>query len=98
MGLYNLSKEYSIWISPSADLGSSGTLLFSGVFVAEEVAEVGQRRSGDTIMIDVETHLESFLNLFLRFACVIDEVFCGFGTTHLKYHVIRTSKLSDVRV
>jgi len=30
-------------------------------------------------MIDVETHLESFLNLFLRLACVIDEAFFWYG-------------------
>lgn len=49
-------------------------------------------------MIDVEAHVEGFLNLFLRFAFVIDLAFSGFGTTHLECHVIRTSKLSDVRL
>jgi len=52
--------------------------LFSGVFVAEEVAEVGQRGSGDIVMIDALTHVGAFLSLFLRFACVTDEVFFWF--------------------
>jgi len=29
-------------------------------------------------MIDAETHVEAFLNLFLRVACVIDEAFFWF--------------------
>lgn len=29
-------------------------------------------------MIDALTHVETFLNLFLRFACVIDEAFFWF--------------------
>ena len=45
---------------------------------AEEVDEVdgvGDRGSGDTSMFDVQIVLETFLNMSLRFACLIDEEF-----------------------
>jgi hypothetical protein len=35
--------------------------VFSGTFIAEEVDEVGEKGSGDTTMIDVQTPLEAFL-------------------------------------
>jgi hypothetical protein len=47
--------------------------VFSGVFIAEEVDGVGDKRSGCTTMVDVHTHLEAFLNKFLRSACFTDE-------------------------
>ena len=34
--------------------------MFSGTFVAEEVEAVGEKGSGDTTMIDVQTPLEAF--------------------------------------
>jgi hypothetical protein len=47
--------------------------VFSGVLIAEEVYEVGDKKSGDTTAVDVQTLLEVFLNMSLRFACFIDE-------------------------
>jgi hypothetical protein len=44
----------------------------SGVFIAAEVDGVGEQGSGDTTMVDIGTHLESFLedlqasNIFLQ--------------------------------
>jgi hypothetical protein len=34
-------------------------------------------RSGDTTMVNVETLLEAFANMSLKFACFNDEVFSG---------------------
>jgi hypothetical protein len=46
--------ENSIWISPSAGSGSSGSFsVFYGVFVDKEVAGVGDKGSGNTTMFDV---------------------------------------------
>jgi len=36
-------------------------LVFSGVFIAEDVGGVGDKGSGDTTMVDVQTPLEAFL-------------------------------------
>jgi hypothetical protein len=75
-GLYNLSEEYSIWIFPSsAGLSSSG---YSSVFWSFCSWRSCRRGSGDTVMVDAETHVEVFLNLFVRFAYVIDEAFFWF--------------------
>jgi hypothetical protein len=49
--------------------------VFSGVFVAEEVDGVGDRGSGCTTMVYVQTCIEAFLNMSLRSACFIDEAF-----------------------
>jgi hypothetical protein len=59
---------YSIWISPSfAGLGLSGSSsMFYGVLTAEEVDEVdavGDKGSGGTTVVDVQTLLEAFLNM-----------------------------------
>jgi hypothetical protein len=35
--------------------------MFSGVFIAEEVDGVGDKKSGDTTIADVQTLLEAFL-------------------------------------
>jgi hypothetical protein len=48
--------------------------VFSGVFIAQEFDGVGEKGSGDTT-IDVQTCLDTFLNMSLRFACFTDEVF-----------------------
>jgi hypothetical protein len=40
----------------------------SGVFIAEEIDELGNR-SGDTTTVNAETLLEAFLNMSLRSAC-----------------------------
>jgi hypothetical protein len=71
----------------------------------EEIHGVGDEGSGDTTRVDVQTLFEAFLNMSVTAACFIDEAFflvkrktSGFGTTVLKYWIIRISKLSDVRV
>ena len=49
--------------------------MFYGVFIAEEVDGIAEKRSRDTRMVDVLTLLEAFLNMFLRSTCFIDEAF-----------------------
>jgi len=49
--------------------------VFYGVFIAEEVDGVEEKRSRDTRIAEVLTLLEAFLNMFLRSACFIDEAF-----------------------
>ena len=49
--------------------------MFSGVFVAEEVDGVGDKGSGDTALVDIETLLEASLDISLVSACFIDETF-----------------------
>jgi len=49
--------------------------VLSGAFTAEEDDEVGDKGSGDTTMVDVQTLLEASLNMSLRYDCFIDEVF-----------------------
>ena len=59
--------------------------MFSGVFVVEDIDGVGDKRSGDTTAIDVDTHLEGFLNVSLKSASFTDEAFfSGPKTTLLK--------------
>jgi hypothetical protein len=75
-------------------------LLFSGVFVVEEVG-VGDR-AGDTSTVDVQTLLEAFLNMSLRSACFSNEAFSGknkpfgLGTTILRSQIIRISELLGI--
>jgi hypothetical protein len=40
--------------------GHQGTLVFSGIFIAEEVDGLGDKRSGDTTAVYVQTHLVLF--------------------------------------
>ena len=49
--------------------------MFYGVFIHEETAEVGDEALWDTWMVDVQTHWEAFLNMFLRSASSIQEGF-----------------------
>ena len=42
--------------------------MFPRVFIAEEVDGVGDQWSGDTATVNVQTLLEAFLNMSLRFA------------------------------
>jgi hypothetical protein len=51
-------------LSASGLSGSSH--VFSGVFIAEEVDGVGDKESGDTTAVHVQTLLEAFLNMFQR--------------------------------
>jgi hypothetical protein len=61
LGLCNQSEEYSIWISLSfASLGSSGS---SSVFLAKEVDGFGDKGSGNTTIVDVQTLLQDFWNM-----------------------------------
>jgi hypothetical protein len=41
--------------------------------MAEDVDGVGDRASGHTTRVDVQVHIEDFLNMALRYACFIDE-------------------------
>ena len=43
--------------------------MFSQVFIAKEADGSGDEVSGDTTTVDVQTLLEAFWNMFLRFAC-----------------------------
>jgi hypothetical protein len=49
--------------------------VFSGVFIAAYIEGTGDKESEGTIMIDVQTLLEAFLNMSKRYACLIDEAF-----------------------
>jgi hypothetical protein len=54
------TNKFHLDISSSASSGSSGsTPVFSQVFIAEEVDEVGNEGSGYTTMVDVQTCLET---------------------------------------
>jgi hypothetical protein len=55
--------------------GHKGPLLFSAVFIAQEVDGVRDKGSGDITTFNVQTLLEAFVNMLLRSACFIDEVF-----------------------
>jgi len=77
-------------------------LLFSGVFRAEKVDEVGDKRPGDSTMVDVQTLLEAFLKMPLISASFTEVLsgkkqnFC-LGIILLKCQIIRISyyKTSD---
>jgi hypothetical protein len=43
----------------------------------KKVDGVGDKGSGDTTMVNVQTLLEAFANMSLRSACFSDEVFSG---------------------
>ena len=47
--------------------------MFSGLFTDEEFDRVEDKGSVDTTMVDVQTLLEAFLNMFLRSACFTDD-------------------------
>ena len=47
-------------LSAGSELSGSCSV-FSGVFLAEEVDGVGDKGSGDTTMVDLQTPLEAFL-------------------------------------
>jgi len=49
--------------------------VFSGVFIAEEVDGVGDKKSGDTTAVHVQTLLKAFLNMSQRSTCFIDAAF-----------------------
>lgn len=46
--------------------------MFSGVFIPEELDRVGDKGTGDTTMVEVQTLLEVFVNMSLRPACFTD--------------------------
>jgi len=47
--------------------------VFTQTFIAEEVHGVNEE-SGDTTMVDMQTLLETFLNMSLTSSCSIDKV------------------------
>jgi len=49
--------------------------MFSVIFIAAEVDGVGNKGSRDTKTVDVQTHLEAFLNMSIRSTCFIDKAF-----------------------
>jgi hypothetical protein len=49
--------------------------MFSIVFIAAEVDRVGNRGSRVTTMVDVQTHLEAFLNMSMRSTHFYDKAF-----------------------
>jgi len=78
--------------------------VFSGVSIAKEIDGVGDKGSGQSRIVDVQTLFGAIMNMSLRSACFTDEVSFlgkkqnyGLGTT-LKCLIIRTSKLWDVRL
>lgn len=46
--------------------------LFPGVCLAEEVDGLGDKGSGDITIFDLQTLLEAFLSVSLRYACSIN--------------------------
>jgi hypothetical protein len=66
-------------MSPSS--GGSGSLVsssvFSGVFIADEVCRVREKRSGNTTIFYGQKFLEAFLNIPLRSACFTDPLCSG---------------------
>ena len=75
---------------------SSGTSSVFVVFIAEEVDGLGDRGSGDTTTVDIQTLLEAVLNMSLRSAFFSgkSKIF-ALGATLLKCHTIRISRLLD---
>jgi hypothetical protein len=49
--------------------------MFPGVFIAEKVDRVGDKRSGDATIVDLQIFLKSFLNMSIISACLFDEAF-----------------------
>jgi len=49
--------------------------MFSGIFIAKAVDDVGDMGSGDTTTVEVQTFWGAFLNLTLRCACFTDEFY-----------------------
>jgi hypothetical protein len=51
--------------------------VFFGVFIAHDVYGVGDKGSGDTTTVDVQTPLKAYLNMILKSTCFVDEdYFC----------------------
>jgi hypothetical protein len=71
--------------------------MFSGVFIAEEVDGVGDKGTGDTTVVDLQSVLEAFLNMSLKSACFIAfflvkyNCLC-FGASYFNW-TVRISKL-----
>jgi hypothetical protein len=56
----------------SGPSGSSPVL--SGIFIAKEIDQVGDKGSGDSIIVDVRTLFKTFFNMSLRSASFNNEV------------------------
>jgi hypothetical protein len=73
--------------------------LFSGVFLAEEVDGVGDKGPGETTTSNVETQLEGFVNISLRFACFNDNLFFWEKAKLLVLELLSSSaRLSDFQI
>ena len=48
--------------------------VFSGDFISKELVIIGDKGSGDTTTVDVQTCLDGFKNISLRDGCFIYEV------------------------
>lgn len=72
-GITERRHKTRIWIIPLGKvfhlqvLGHHGPLRFSGVFIAEEADEAGDKGSGHTTMVRVQTLLEGFLNMSIDY-------------------------------
>lgn len=55
--------------------GSGSYSMFPGVLIAEEVDRVGDKRSGDTTIVDLQIFMKAFLNMSIVSACFFDEAF-----------------------
>jgi len=55
--------------------GSGSYSMFPGVLIGEEVDRVGDKRSGDTTIVDLQIFLKALLNMSIISACFFDEVF-----------------------
>jgi len=64
-----------VYLFPLLIQGHQGPLLFSGVFIAEEVEGVGYKASGDTTTVSVQAPVEAFLKMFLTSACFTYEAY-----------------------
>jgi len=68
--------------------------MFSEVFVFFKVNRVGDKRSGNTRTLYVQTLLEALLNMSVRSACFTDKAFF-FGGVKCKTSALGTSQVPD---
>jgi hypothetical protein len=69
--------------------------VFSGIVIAEEVDGVGDKESGDTTTIHVQTFLEAFLNMSLTSACSLMKLFSDKKQNFCSWHYC--PQVSDYR-
>ena len=81
----------------SASGSSESSHVFSGVLIAEEFDGVGDKESGDTTAVHVQTLLKAFLNIFHRSTSFIDEAFSGKNQNFWSWDY-SAARLSDARL